>query len=278
MNPPGASDDLLVRSRRALLDALAALDVHRDAVIVIGAQAIYLRTAAAPVALAEATKDSDLALDPRLLGDDPLLEEAMARAGFLPDPISAQPGAWVNPWGIPVDLMVPEGLAGPGAKNARGGRIPPHSRRATRRARGLEAAVVDNSIMEIASLDPLNPFRYSARVAGTSALLVAKLHKIGERTGAPHRLNDKDAHDIYRILIKVETAELVSAFRTLLTDEVSNEATAQALMYLGTLFAAGPEAVGAMMAGRAEEGIGEPATVSASVSALAADLRAAVTG
>lgn len=49
------SDDLLVQSRGALLDALVALAEHREAVVVIGAQAIYLRTPAAPVALAEAT-------------------------------------------------------------------------------------------------------------------------------------------------------------------------------------------------------------------------------
>jgi len=39
-----------------------------------------LRTPAAPVALAEATEASDLALDPRLPGDSPLIEEAMANA------------------------------------------------------------------------------------------------------------------------------------------------------------------------------------------------------
>jgi hypothetical protein len=73
MSSPGAAeDDLLVQSRSALLDALEALGAHRDAVIVIGAQAIYLRTSGALVALAEATKDSDVAVDPRLLQDDPL--------------------------------------------------------------------------------------------------------------------------------------------------------------------------------------------------------------
>ena len=67
MSGPGgtdAFDDLLVRSRSALLDALDALADHRDSVVVIGAQAIYSRTVAATVALAEATKDSDLAIDP----------------------------------------------------------------------------------------------------------------------------------------------------------------------------------------------------------------------
>lgn len=36
--------DLLEESRGALLDALEALAEHRDAVVIIGAQAIYLRT------------------------------------------------------------------------------------------------------------------------------------------------------------------------------------------------------------------------------------------
>ena len=35
----------------------------------------------------------------------------MERAGFYPDPEKNQPGAWLNPDGIPVDLMVPEALA-----------------------------------------------------------------------------------------------------------------------------------------------------------------------
>jgi hypothetical protein len=46
-----------------LLDALEALAAHRDALVVVGAQAIYLHTGEADVALAEATKDSHLAID-----------------------------------------------------------------------------------------------------------------------------------------------------------------------------------------------------------------------
>lgn len=270
MNPPGASSsDVLVRSRSALLDALAALDAHRDAVIVIGAQAVYLRTAGSPVALAETTKDSDLALDPRVLEDDPLLEQSMGRAGFYRDPVGGQPGAWLNLAGIPVDLMVPEALAGAGT---RGARIPPHDRHATRRARGLEAAVIDNTIMDVAALDPADARVYRVRVAGPAALLVAKLHKIAERVSVPHRLNDKDAHDMYRILIDADTAELATAFRLLARDSISRDVTEQAVEHLATLFAPGPDALGSTMAGRAEEGIGEPETVALATSLLAADL------
>ena len=85
--------DLLVRSRSALLDALQALESQSRAVIVVGAQAVYLRTSSATVALAEATKDGDLALDPRSLQSTPLIEQAMRAAGFEPDPLSRQPGA-----------------------------------------------------------------------------------------------------------------------------------------------------------------------------------------
>jgi hypothetical protein len=102
--------DLLVAARSALLDALEALHAHRDAVIVIGAQSIYLHTGAGDVALAEATKDSDLALDTRILLNEPLLEQAMTAAGFCRDLQSPQPGSWLSAAGIPVDLMVPESL------------------------------------------------------------------------------------------------------------------------------------------------------------------------
>lgn len=145
---PGA-DNLIVEARAALLDVVAALDAHKDSVILIGAQAIYLRTGSAAFALAEATKDSDLAIDARTLGEDPLLEEAMTNAGFILNPVRKQPGAWMSPNGIPVDLMVPEHLAGSG--NRRGVRIPPHSKHSARRATGLEAAIIDQSPMTVES-------------------------------------------------------------------------------------------------------------------------------
>src|SRR5271169_6402017 len=81
MNLSG-DDNVLKEARSALIDALQALREHKDSVIVIGAQAIYLHTGAANVALAEATKDSDLALDARSLGGDPLIEQAMRAADF----------------------------------------------------------------------------------------------------------------------------------------------------------------------------------------------------
>lgn len=269
-------DDLLVRSRTAMLDALDALAAQREAIIVIGAQAVYLRTNASTVALAEATKDSDLAVDPRSLNPSPEISEAMLAAGFILNPAAPQPGAWQTADGIPVDLMVPEDLAGDAPRGTRGARLPPHDKRALRRAVGLEATLVDNSVETVRALDPADTRSYEVRVAGTGALVVAKTHKLTERLDKPGRLNDKDAHDLYRILQSVATDELAATFRALLDDAVSARVTAEAVQSLRTHLVAGADSTFAVMAGRAESGLGDPDTVALSASILANDLIAAL--
>jgi hypothetical protein len=271
MNPPGAAD-LMVAARRALLDAMDALGEHRSALVLVGAQAIYLHTGNARVALAESTKDSDFAINPRKLRDHPLLEEAMRRAGFTHNALDAQPGSWLSPDGVPVDLMVPEQLAGAGSR--RSGRIAPHSDRATRRTTGLEAAVIDYAPMMISALDSTDLRTIEVNVAGPAALLIAKLHKLGKRQAAPDRLLDKDAHDVYRLLVATDSAAVAATLRQLRAHELSGRITRDAVIHLLQLFAAGPDALGSTMAGRAEQLVGSPATVSASVSVLAADLLA----
>jgi hypothetical protein len=271
---PGDTDDLLVRARSVLLDALTALAEHRDSVIVIGAQAIYLHTGAAPIAVAEATKDSDLAVDVRALRQNPLIDAAMEQAGFFLDPISRQPGAWMSPDGIPVDLMVPEAIAG--GSSRRSAIHPPHDKRSMRRAVGLEAAVIDNVEMQVASLSPNDQRVLMATVAGPAALLVAKLHKIAERRETPNRLLDKDAHDIYRLLVTISTEQLADVLERLLSDDLAGDATTQAMAYLQELFAEGSGALGAQMVARAEEGVGDPEVAAQSSAVLAADLLTAI--
>lgn len=267
MSLPGDSD-LMVLARRVLLDALAALYDQRDALVLIGAQAIYLHTGAVPTALPATTKDSDLAIDRRRLSDDPLIEDAMSRAGFE---LGTDPGSWLGSMGVPVDLMVPESMSDPGGR--RGGRVPPHSKRATRRASGLEAAIVDHAPAALAALDPADGRSFTIEVAGPAALLVSKLHKLGDRDQhGPARLNDKDAHDVYRLLVAVDTEDLARALRMLLSSDLAAKPTQVALVYFNDLFADGPDALGSHMAGRAEELLGDPATVAQSVAALASDL------
>ena len=199
----------------------------------------------------------------------------MKRARFLPN-VNGQPGAWVNSAGVPVDLLVPAALS-EGGRSHRGARIPPHSKHATRRTVGLEACVVDNAVLPISALDPADVRTFNARVAGPAALLIAKVHKIHERRDEPGRLNDKDAHDVYRLLLATtDMAALAASFEVLLSNPVSQTVTQQAIDWLPDLFANGPDALGSVMAGRAEQGVGDPDVVSASVAALAADVLAVV--
>lgn len=199
----------------------------------------------------------------------------MHDAGFELDPTKKQPGAWVSADGVPVDLMVPAAIAGGGA-NRRSAIHPPHDKRALRRAVGLEAAVVDNQRMPVPSLDPRDQRSLVARVAGPAALLVAKLIKISERIGTD-RLQDKDAHDAYRLLVTIETDVLATSLVRLLDDDLAGQVTEQALIHLQRLFAAGPDADGAQMAARTEQGLGQPETVAQASALLAGDLLAAVT-
>ena len=108
---------LYVAARRTLLDAMGALSAHRDALVVIGAHAVYLRVPEDDLAVAPMTTDADIGLNPELLATAPLLADDMEKAGFK---LSAQPGIWTSPAGPTVDLIVPEALAGAGRRSAPG--------------------------------------------------------------------------------------------------------------------------------------------------------------
>lgn len=69
MSKPGKPDPLYILARTALLDALEALGDQREAIVLVGAQAIYLHTGPAGLPVAEHTTDADIALHPTLLAD-----------------------------------------------------------------------------------------------------------------------------------------------------------------------------------------------------------------
>lgn len=268
---PGEPDRLYVDARRALLDALDALGLHATALVLVGAQAIYIHTGDAEVAVAAQTKDADLAVDPRELQDEPSLEAAMVAAGFR---LSDNPGIWLAAGsGAQVDLLVPESLAfGTGRRAAR---IPGHGVSSARRVVGLEAAIVDNEAHTLTALEPLDRRALSVRLAGPAALLVAKLHKVGERRESPDRLVDKDALDIYRLLVAASTPTLAGSLRRLLADPISASATRAAVTYLGELFGSA-NGMGSRMAARAVEPLMDGETIAQSSAALAQDLLAAL--
>lgn len=268
----GASPDpIYVRARRVLLDALEALAPFRDALILVGAQAIYLHTGDTSLAVAPYTTDADLALNPELLVPDPRLETTMRRAGFAP--ASGLLGIWAQePSQGTVDILVPELLGGTGR---RGARLGPHGNRVARKARGLEAVVVDKHWMTVEALDEEDSRRTDIWVAGPSALLVAKLHKLAERQGALSRLDDKDALDVYRLLHAIPTGTFAVGLRSLRAEIVAGAVTEDAVGFLRELFGR-TDSVGSLMTARALEPLEDPLTVAASCSALADELLTAV--
>ena len=88
-----------IEARRTLLDALDALDAlapHRDSLVLIGAQAVYLHTGSTGLSVPPMTTDADLALNTDLLADDPEIAALLRAAGFEN---KQQPGHWENPQG-----------------------------------------------------------------------------------------------------------------------------------------------------------------------------------
>ena len=266
----GGPDPLYVRARTALLDAADALAEQLDTVVLVGAQAIYLHTGNADFAVAEYTTDVDFCVAPADLRDTPLLAELLETHGFS---LREHPGAWMSPDGIPVDLMVPEALAGSGS---RGARLGPHGNKAARRAAGLEGALVDRERMEITSLDPGVERSTVMLVAGPTALLVAKVHKIAERTGTGDRVSDKDALDVLRLLQAIDTPTFAAGLAQLANHKISAAVTAEAVSQLPPLFGS-PDSVGVTMAVRAGRAGAEADVIAASFTALVSDLLTAST-
>lgn len=265
---------IYVAAREVLLDALEALGEQRQAVILAGAQAIYLHTGDADLAVAEYTTDSDLVVDPSLLQDNPRLHAAMEAGGFRLD---IQPGIWLRArliegvlTDVPVDLLVPDAVAGAGR---RGARLGDHGDKSGRRVRGLEGALVDHSIFSIDAFDPDDRRRFEIRVAGPSALLVAKLHKLADRTAERrgNRLDDKDALDVLRLLRAVPTTALAAGLHRLLSDAAAQEVAREAVDHLARLFGA-TGASGTQMAVQATERLEDPAAIAGSCVALTAAL------
>jgi len=62
---PGGPDALYSAARRALLDALQAVEAHLDAVALVGAQAVYVHVGEGDLAVPPYTTDADLMVDPR---------------------------------------------------------------------------------------------------------------------------------------------------------------------------------------------------------------------
>ena len=268
-----AADQRIVAAREGLLDAVEVLGSHGEAVILVGAQAIYVHTGEVDIGSAASpfTYDTDIAIDPALLGNDPTIIDAMSGAGFK---LTNQPGLYRRESGAQVDLLVPEAVGGPGR---RGARLDVHGNRAAMKVHGLEGALVSHAPKGVRSLIPGSDRSCVMEVAGPAALLVAKVHKISERVDNPFRRADidKDAFDIYRVLIAVDTSELASEVRLLQVNSISKDVTAEALTKFRELFG-DRSSPGTDLVVQHILGLENPEFIAASSEALSQDLLDAI--
>jgi hypothetical protein len=149
-----------VAARGVLLDALGALEVHLDNLILVGAQAVYYHAGDTRLSVAPMTTDADLALDVQGLSDEPEISRALRTAGFA---VGDNPGHWIGRGDVAVDLMVVPHQSGTAGKNSRSARIDPHERATARITPGLEPALVDMRLCPSGLSSPM------MRVSSTSA-------------------------------------------------------------------------------------------------------------
>jgi hypothetical protein len=117
--PPGGNEldypPEYVAARAVLLDVLQALGDHLPAIIVVGAQAVYLHTGSGDFVEPAMTTDGDLALDVGALGAEPEITAALANAKFKP---GRNPGSWLGKGDVAVDIMVVPSQSGRTKKDA----------------------------------------------------------------------------------------------------------------------------------------------------------------
>ncbi|WP_030741958.1 hypothetical protein [Streptomyces sp. NRRL F-5135] len=238
--------ELTIAARRVLLDGLVALSDQLDALTVVGAQAVHLRTPDTTLHGATFTSDGDISIDPELLGDRPRLDEALQGAGF--ELLRRhEPGLWaraarIGDKTVPIefDLLMGKTLAP--AIGRRSAKVPPHDVMSARWVPGLEVAAVDRSPMRVPSLEAGDHRSVMVNVAGPAALLVAKAFKINDRVEQaekrPDRLTDKDAGDVLRIMRSVPAREVAESFALLRKDPRVGAITSQGAELLHRLFGA----------------------------------------
>lgn len=112
-------------------------------------------------------------------------------------------------------------------------------------------------------------------VAGTGALMVAKLHKLWERTEHDDRVKAKDALDIVRILRATSTPDLAQRLRELRLSQEAGVVAIDAIEHLDSLFGR-RDGRGIALAIQATDRLVDPEELAISTITLANDLRSAL--
>ena len=210
----------VAQSRRLLIKALKAMSVFKEAITVVGAHAVHvwIQEAWGKIEM-EATRDSDVSVNPIFVASDPKIADLLKSIGVEPA-LTNRPGIYglVAEGGIPLqarttfDLIVPEVYAGGGRRAAR---IPGQKNSASR-AVGLELTLWDRSLLTLESVD--KPFEtIEAYIAGPASLLVSKAHKVHERLKQvatnPTRLRPKDSGDAALLMMISDPGGVAATMR-----------------------------------------------------------------
>ncbi len=251
-------DLAMAEARDLLLDALVVLEPHREALIVVGAQAVYEHTRLVEGLEQPSTNDSDLAVDPSLVTPSASIYRAMLDAGFFqarPERSGIYSREPTEPGGKPhfptLDLIAPESVAG-SSRSHRGARIAGQDRKAVNKADGLELALLDHTWRSIGPIAPESARgELEVKVAGPAALLCAKAWKLQERVrdadaGKPWRLREKDAGDVWQLMYVSDPVDVRQSFDRHERHPSMGPAIRTGREYLGSLF--GPEGRGRILA------------------------------
>ncbi len=132
---------------------------------------------------------------------------------------------------------------------------------------------MEHSLRVLRALVTADPRAFEIRVPGPSALLVAKVHKIADRSQEPEgkRVNDKDGLDVLRLLRVIPSRELAAGLMRLQRETVPAEVTLEAIAQLDVLFGS-TRSIGTQMAVRATERLEDPVIIAESCEALAREV------
>jgi len=235
MNQAGVWLEGYAISRETLIDAIEALKrLSSEGFVLVGAQAVYLRSPEIELPIPPFTLDGDVVVDPRKIRRPRAILESLETAGFT---LRGHNGLYHRKnapldqlRATEIDVFVPARfdseweMDGFSARDAS----------AVMSQEGLELALVDHSPMLMEAVGE-SRLPLLVEVAGIGALVVAKAWKLGERYGRGHEEFSsvaKDVLDIYRLLKASEKERVSAALRSIPQEARYRDTALKAATYL----------------------------------------------
>lgn len=193
-----------------------------------------------------------------------------------------EPGIWIKQarvgdvtYDVPVDLVVPEGVAAAGGR--RGARLGVHGKRAARRAVGLEAALIDHLPMAITVLEAGDDRTVTAAVAASPRCTSRRCTRSTTGSRAVRQAVRQGLPDLFRLMQTKPAEEVGRRLAQLANDPTAGEVTRLAVGYIEDPYGRAGRP-GVEMATRALAGVVPAARIETICVSYAAALRDAVHG